>query len=195
MGVMDRCGSVLAPADDLSAIKDDSVDVVVTTRSVPIYVANRRGAFREFHRALVPKGRASVFEPINRFRQPQPPHLLLGYGVTPVRDLAAKVMGVFGRIQPPETDPMLDFDERDPLDLAEEAGFAESYLAYEPEISTVATRHGVTDWETFVRSAGNPKKPAERAPPPSRFSGPSKGNPREPGTPHRRRHRCRPRHR
>jgi ubiquinone/menaquinone biosynthesis C-methylase UbiE len=33
MGVLDRCEFVLASADDLSAIKDDSVDVV-TTRSV-----------------------------------------------------------------------------------------------------------------------------------------------------------------
>jgi len=76
-----------------------------------------------------------------------------------VRDLAAKIMGVFDRIQPPETDPMLDFDERDLLDLAEEAGFAEIHLDYEAEISTAATYHGVTDWKTFVKSAGNPKIP------------------------------------
>ena len=157
-GVLDRCEFVLAPADDLSAIKDASVDAV-TTRSVLIYVFNKRGAFREFHRVLVPNGRASVLEPINRFRQPQPPHLFLGYDVTPVRDLAAKVVGVFARIQPPETDPMLDFDERDLLNLAEEAGFAEIHLDYEAEISTAATYHGVTDWRTFVKSAGNPKIP------------------------------------
>ena len=60
---------------------------------------------------------------------------------------------------PPETDPMLDFDERDLLDLAEEAGFAEIHLDYEAEISTAATRHGVMDWETFVKSAGNPNIP------------------------------------
>jgi ubiquinone/menaquinone biosynthesis C-methylase UbiE len=158
MGVLDRCEFVLASADDLSAIKDDSVDAV-TTRSVLIYVANKRGAFREFHRVLVPNGRAFVCEPINRFRQPQPPHLFLGYDVTPVRDLAAKVMGVFDRIQPPETDPMLDFDERDLLDLAEEAGFAEIHLDYEAEISTAATYPGVTDWEILVKSAGNPNIP------------------------------------
>ena len=102
----------------------------------------------------MPNGRAPVFEPINRFRQPQPPHLFLGYDVTPVRELAAKVMGVFGRIQPPETDPMPDFDERDLLDLAKEAGSVEVHLDCEAEISTAATRHGVTDWETFVESAG-----------------------------------------
>jgi SAM-dependent methyltransferase len=158
MGILDRCAFVLAPADDLSVIKDDSVDAV-TTRSVLIYVADKRGAFREFHRVLVPNGCASVFEPINRFRQPQPPHLFLGYDVTPVQDLAAKVMGIFDRIQPPETDPMLDFDERNLLDLAEEAGFAEIHLDYEAEISTAATCHRVKDWETFVKSAGNPNLP------------------------------------
>lgn len=158
MGVLDRCEFVLAPADDLSVIEDDSVDAV-TTRSVLIYVGNKRGAFSEFHRVLVPNGRVSVFEPINRFRQPQPPHLFLGYDVTPVRDLAAKVMGIFRSIQPLETDPMLDFDERDLLDLAEEAGFAEIHLDYEAEISIATTYHGVTDWKTFVKSAGNPNIP------------------------------------
>lgn len=157
-GVLDRCEFVLAPADDLSAIEDDSVDAV-TTRSVTIYVANKRGAFHEFHRVLVPNGRASIFEPINRFRQPQPPHLFLGYDATPVRDLAAKVMGVFRSIQPIEDDPMLDFDERDLLDLAEQAGFAEIHLDYEAEISTATTYHSVTDWTTFVKSAANPNLP------------------------------------
>ena len=54
---------------------------------------------------------------------------------------------------------LLDFDERELLDLAEEAGFAETHLDYEAEISTAATCHGVTDWETFAKSAGNPNIP------------------------------------
>ncbi len=138
MGVEDRCEFLLASAEDLSGLGKASVDVV-TTRSVLIYVEDKRRAFEEFYRVLRPGGRVSVFEPINRFKQPEPSHLFKGYDVRPVRDLAEKVMTVFRRIQPMDMDPMLDFDERDLFDLAEEAGFAEIRLNYEASlVSAVA---------------------------------------------------------
>src|SRR5207253_3072282 len=80
-------------------------------------------AFREFYRVLRPGGRLYVEEPINRFGYPEPDTRFWGYDVTPVRDLAARVRAVYERIQPPDTDPMLDFDERALLALAERAGF------------------------------------------------------------------------
>ena len=157
-GVLDRCEFLLAPADDLSALEDASVDVV-TIRSVLIYVDDKRRAFEEFFRVLKPGGRLSIFEPINRFKQPEPPHLFEGYDVTPVRELADKVMAVFERIQPMDTDPMLNFDERDLFDLAERACFAEIHLDYEASLVTGDAHFGVTDWNVFLRSAGNPKIP------------------------------------
>ncbi|MDQ3237224.1 MAG: class I SAM-dependent methyltransferase [Actinomycetota bacterium] len=159
MGVVDRCEFLLAPADDLSALEDASVDTV-TTRSVLIYVKDKRRAFEEFHRVLRPGGRISLFEPINRFKQPQPSHLFLGYDVTPVQEIARKVTEVFRRIQPMETDPMLNFDERDLFDLAENAGFAEVHLNYEASLVSNDAYFDVTSWEVFVRSAGNPRIPA-----------------------------------
>jgi ubiquinone/menaquinone biosynthesis C-methylase UbiE len=74
MGVADRSAFLQAPADDLSALDDASVDVV-TTRSVLIYVADKSTAFREFYRVLRPGGRASLFEPINRLTRISPPPL------------------------------------------------------------------------------------------------------------------------
>jgi arsenite methyltransferase len=50
-GDLARCLFVHTPADDLSPIDDASVDVV-TTRSVLIYVADKRSAFAEFARVL-----------------------------------------------------------------------------------------------------------------------------------------------
>ena len=158
MGVLNRCGFLLAPADDLTVLGDASVDVV-TTRSVLIYVEDKRRAFEEFFRVLKPGGRISIFEPINRFKQPEPPHLFLGYDVTPVQDLAEKVVAVFRRIQPMDTDPMLDFDERDLFDLAEGAGFGEVHLNYEASLVSDDAYFEITDWDVFVRSAGNPKIP------------------------------------
>ena len=158
MGVADRCEFLLAPAEDFSALEDASVDVV-TTRSVLIYVEDKRRAFEEFHRVLRPGGRLSIFEPINSFAHPQPPHLFLGYDVTPVQDLARKVRAVFERIQPPDTDPMLNFDERDLLNLVDEIGFDEIHLNYEAEIVAGDTLWGISDWKTYLNSAGNPKIP------------------------------------
>jgi arsenite methyltransferase len=54
--VLERYDFSLAPADDLSALQDASVDVV-TTRSVLIYVDDKRRAFEEFFRVLKPGGR------------------------------------------------------------------------------------------------------------------------------------------
>ena len=157
-GVANRCSFIRAPADDLSSIGDASVDVV-TTRSVLIYVEDKRRAFEEFHRVLKPGGRLSIFEPINRFAHPEPPHRFLGYDVTPVEDLARKLHAVYERIQPPD-DPMLDFDERDLFTLAENAGFQEVRLDYRAETYS-GSFSGMEDltWEKFLQSAGNPKIP------------------------------------
>jgi arsenite methyltransferase len=66
LGVAERCRFVEAPAEALTPIEDESVDVV-TTRSVLIYVADKSSALREFRRVLRPGGRISLYEPINRF--------------------------------------------------------------------------------------------------------------------------------
>ena len=157
-GVADQCRFVRAPADDLSALADASVDVV-TVRSVLIYVEDKRRSFEEFYRVLKPGGRLSTFEPINRFAHPEPPNRFLGYDVAPVEDLARKLRAVYERIQPPG-DPMLNFDERDLFALAESAGFEEVRLDYRAEIysGNFSGAEALT-WEKFVRSAGNPKIP------------------------------------
>ncbi len=160
MGVLDRCQFLMAPAEDLDALEDASVDVV-TTRSVLIYVEDKKQAFEEFHRVLKPGGRLSIFEPINNFKQPEPPHLFRGFDVTPVQDLAQKVWAVYKRRQPMDTDPMFNFDERDLFDLADEAGFEEVHLNFEASVRT-GHPYGldeVDSWEAFARRAGNPKAP------------------------------------
>jgi len=154
MGVLDRSRFLLASADDLSLLGDASVDVV-TTRSVLIYVSAKQRAFKEFYRVLKPNGRLSIFEPINRFGFPEPPHTFLGYDVASVMDIAQKVKAVYRKLQPPDTDPMLDFDERDLVALAEHAGFREIHLELQVQIKA----SGQGDWNAFLRTARNPKIP------------------------------------
>lgn len=146
---IDRCRFVLGRAEDLSAIEDGSVDVVAT-RSVLIFVEDKRSAFREFHRVLAQGGRISLFEPINRLNR-----FGRAYDLGPVQELEERVRALYERLQPRESDPMLDFDDRDLVDLAEQAGFGEVHLTLEVEVKPPDPR----PWDAFVNIAWNPKIP------------------------------------
>lgn len=153
LGVVDRCRFIEASADDLAGITDASVDVV-TTRSVLIYVADKGAAFREFARVLRPGGRISLFEPINRFALPAR-DTWAGFDLGPIADIGKKVRAVYEAIQPHDSDPMLDFDERDLIRFAEEAGFSPIHLVLEADIKRADPRA----WDGFVGSSGNPNIP------------------------------------
>jgi len=153
MGVADRCRFVRAAAEDLSPIAA-AVDVV-TARSVLIYVPAKERAFAEFHRVLRPGGRLSLFEPINRFGYQEPPDRFWGFDVGPVREIAARVRALYQARQPLDGDPMMDFDERDLLTLAERAGFRERHLEFRVDIEP----HEPRPWATFAGMAFNPRIP------------------------------------
>jgi arsenite methyltransferase len=153
-GLLDRCRFVLAPADQLAAVADASVDAV-TTRSVLIYVKDKAQAMREFFRVLRPGGRASLFEPFNVLMSADP-DLFLGYDVTPVKALAARVQALYTSVQRPGADPMLDFDDRDLVRYAQAAGFSE--ISLELRVS-VKNHKDPVPWERFLRMSGNPLQP------------------------------------
>jgi ubiquinone/menaquinone biosynthesis C-methylase UbiE len=155
MNLLQRCEFVRASADDLGMIETESVDAV-TTRSVLIYVYAKQQAFKEFHRVLKPGGQLSIFEPINRFAYPEPMGRFSGYDVTPIATLAEKLKAVYRRIQPPDTDPMTDFDERDLVICAEKAGFSSINVELQIEVKPSEN----SDWITFLHAAGNPKIPS-----------------------------------
>lgn len=154
-GVDERCGYVVAGAENLGPIEDRSVDVV-TTRSVLIYVQNKRLALAEFFRVLRPGGRISLMEPINRLMYPEPSNLFLGFDVTPIRDLADKVKAETDKTLGNQS-TLLDFDDRDLLGMAEAAGFKEIHLDVGFQI--VTERLPLT-WESLMGSSGNPLAPS-----------------------------------
>jgi arsenite methyltransferase len=154
-GLLDRCGFILASADSLTSVADASVDVL-TTRSVLIYVKDKATALREFHRVLKPGGRVSLSEPISVLMSVADPDLFFGHEVTPVRALAGKVAALYESIQPHGGDPMGDFDERDLVRHAKDAGFPEINL--ELRVSVKARKQPVP-WERFLRMSLNPLIP------------------------------------
>jgi arsenite methyltransferase len=153
LGVVDRCRFLRAPADDLSSLDDSSVDVVAT-RSVLIYVDDKTSAFSEFFRVLRPGGRISLFEPINRFAR-RGTDTWAGYDLASLPDISRKIRAVYSAIQPLDSDPMLNFDERDLIDLAESVGFFPISLDLEASLTALEPRA----WEGFLNSAGNPRIP------------------------------------
>jgi ubiquinone/menaquinone biosynthesis C-methylase UbiE len=158
LGAGDRCEFVLARAEDLDPLADESVDIV-TTRSVVIYVKEKQRAFDEFHRVLKPGGRLSIFEPINSFGFPEAEGRYCGFDVSPVADLAAKVKRVEQRLADDAT--LVDFDEQDLVAFAERAGFRSVELTYEACVEHQARPHWLADvsWDTFLRIAPNPLAP------------------------------------
>jgi SAM-dependent methyltransferase len=158
LGVLDRCRFVEAGAEDLAAIEDGSIDVV-TTRSVLIYVKEKAAAFGELARVLRPGGRISIWEPINRFGSVERRQGgFVGYPVEGLEEVVEKLLVPFDAIQPPDTDPMLDFDERDLLLLAEQAGFFPIRLVLDAVIEATDPR----SWDGFLDTAWNPKVPTLR---------------------------------
>jgi ubiquinone/menaquinone biosynthesis C-methylase UbiE len=153
MGVSDRCSFVKAGAESIDAVADESIDVV-TTRSVLIYVPDKERAFAEFHRVLRPAGRISLFEPINRFGMEERKKGFWGFSSDGLAELAQRVDHIYEEIQPP-SDPMIDFDERDLVRIAEGAGF----FPVELELRAFVRPSKPTPWEAFLKTSGNPKIP------------------------------------
>ena len=159
--VLDRCEFVLARAEDLVPVADESVDVV-TTRSVVIYVEEKQQAFDTFHRVLRPGGRLSMFEPINSFTFPEPEHEYMGFDVAPIAGLVRRVKDAYNRLAGNGDSTLIDFDEGDLIAFAERAGFSKVALTYEAKVERDAGAHWGNDvgWDTFLRVAPNPLAPS-----------------------------------
>src|SRR5262249_30840742 len=112
-----------------------------------------------FRRILRPGGRLSIWEPINAHGFPEPDGRLAGYDVGQMATLAASVRAAFERRQPREGSPMLDFDERDLLRLAGQAGFVALRLTLELEDRAPEP---VDDFDAFLDSSPNPLAPTLR---------------------------------
>ena len=152
-GLLDQSDFLLASADDLTDRGSATVDVV-TARSVLAYVPDRAAALREFHRVLRPGGRAVLVEPITRLQAGSDSYL--GYDLRPVATLAAKLTSWYANLVPEAGHPLLGFDDRELLDLAESAGFGQIHL--ELRVDVRASRPPCP-WDRFLRMAPNPLLP------------------------------------
>jgi arsenite methyltransferase len=159
-GLSARARFVNASADDLHVIPDTSVDVV-TTRSVLIYVADKARAFAAMRRVLRRQGRLSLFEPINRLMYPEPSDRFYGYDVAEVRALGQRVKASYHKLRDPAADPMMDFDDRDLVRFAEDAGFSRVHLECHVDLGPASFWRPVSI-DALLDSSPNPLAPTVR---------------------------------
>jgi arsenite methyltransferase len=152
LGLSDRMTFVVAEAEDLSPVEDESVDVV-TTRSVLIYVEDKAAAFRAFFRVLRSGGRLSIFEPINN-HFPWDANEFWGFPSEPVSDLVEKIWSYEGwNSAEDESDPMMNFNTKDLLRFAEAAGFSEVHVDLRVDVGQGTW---VVDYERLLTTSPNP---------------------------------------
>ncbi|MGH7912747.1 MAG: class I SAM-dependent methyltransferase [Candidatus Dormibacteraceae bacterium] len=155
LGVLDRCSFLERSATDLAGVADQSVDAV-TTRSVLIYVDDKVRALAEFSRVLRSPGRISIWEPINRLDTPEPRGRWFWYDVSPVQDLADRLVQGMSASQG-RREAMMGFDDRDLYALAEAAGFLPLHLELRRDIEV---NQAPQSWESFIASSPNPLVPS-----------------------------------
>lgn len=163
-GVRGQCRFLHAPADRLEAIVDGTADVVAT-RAVLAYVADKRAAFREFHRVLVPGGWLSIAEPIFRDEVLEVCAMTKLVHVQPEnRDMEFfRLLQRYKAAQFPSTEeqlrssPIANFSERDLVRWSMEAGFTKVHLELH-----IDQRPPVTDWELYLDIAPHPAAPTLR---------------------------------
>jgi SAM-dependent methyltransferase len=138
---------------------NETVDVVMT-RSVLIYLADKQAGVRELYRVLKPKGRASIFEPINEVSEQ-------------VRNRAI-ASGFYDQLQPEWGEirkyydahakdwwgTLVGWDERELIGWFEAAGFSRIKVTYEVMAGVRAQKPTKADIAAGIRGRPNPNTPS-----------------------------------
>ena len=159
----EQCSFLQCSAENLAAIPDSSVDAVAARASVA-YVADKAAAFREFHRVLKPGGRISIAEPI--MQDEAFAAMALKNAVAARNDRSSDgflpLLHRWKAAQFPDTEegrarnPLVNFSERDLLNLVRGAGFGEIHLQLAIDVTTPLSR----SWDVFVNSSPHPWAPS-----------------------------------
>jgi arsenite methyltransferase len=161
MGLLDQCSFVRASAEDLGAIESSSVDLV-TTRSVLIYLNDKKRALAEFLRVLKPGGRTALFEPIDDRRLKQDADFWLRRAwVDRESEEGGAIADLLDRLDDYWqrrlyiNEAMTNFNERDLVRMCVEVGFAGVHTEFHLHAGPTPPM----SWDALKKSSGNPLIP------------------------------------
>jgi arsenite methyltransferase len=160
--VLEQCSFLQCTAENLAVIADSSVDAVAARASVA-YVADKSAAFREFHRVLKPGGRISIAEPIMQDEAFAARALkkAVEARTNPSADGFLPLLHRWKAAQFPDTEegcarnPLVNFSERDLLNMVRGAGFSEIHLQLAIDVTAPLS----LSWDVFVNSSPHPWAP------------------------------------
>jgi arsenite methyltransferase len=157
-----QCTFLQGSAERLEGVEDASADVV-TSRAVLAYVSDKRQALREFCRVLKPGGRLSIAEPL---MQDEAFHARALRNRVNDKNLPADrfltLLHRWKSAQFPDTEeaaaksPIVNYSERDLLNLVREAGFAQIHLQLHIDLMPST----VTSWDIFIGKSPHPWAPS-----------------------------------
>jgi arsenite methyltransferase len=173
LNLKDQCTFLECTAEKLTDLADSTVDAIVTRASIA-YVSNKNAAFREFQRVLKPGGRISIAEPIMQDEafaaQALKARVDAQLGSSP--DPFLKLLHRWKSAQFPDTaegcakHPLVNFSERDLIDMARGAGFVDIHMQLHIDVAPSL----VTSWDIFLASSPHPWAPSLRSILEERFS-------------------------
>jgi ubiquinone/menaquinone biosynthesis C-methylase UbiE len=151
MGALDQCEFKLMSADKLD-LPDASVDVV-TTRSVLIYLPDKKKCLEEFYRVLKPGGRISLFEPVaDVYTSLGKGRSVMGLSVDVSPDILKKIAEGRQTAGGGKDSTLAGFDERDLFKWADACGFSEIDI----EMQLTKKRKPAPPIEHFLHAKPNP---------------------------------------
>jgi arsenite methyltransferase len=140
-------------------LASQSVDVVMT-RSVLIYLADKQAAVRELYRVLKPKGRASIFEPINEVSEQMRDRVRASGFYDALQPEWGAIQKHYEARQDGWWGTLVGWDERDLVGWFEAAGFSSVKVTYELMSGIRARKPRKTDIAAALRGRPNPNTPS-----------------------------------
>jgi arsenite methyltransferase len=151
---VDRAHALLDDACTLSAIDEESMDLVIM-RAVLLYIADKPAALRSAARVLRPGGRIVISEPVNRPLY-FPSERLWGFDLSEIDMIAEKIQRGFTEHADPSVRAMSDWDDVDLATFVADAGFTDIRM----ETITEVTSGPSIPWLAFLYSKWTPWMPS-----------------------------------
>jgi len=140
-------------------LANESVDVVMT-RSVLIYLADKQAGVRELYRVLKPKGRASIFEPINEVSERARNRAIADGFYNQLQPEWGEIRKYYDAHAEDWWGSLVGWDERELLRWFEAAGFSRVELTYEFMAGVRAHKPTKPDIAAGIRGRPNPNTPS-----------------------------------